>query len=52
VWTFRGEGQALTNPGLTGEHGAIIDVDGTRVGLGWTSTNAQADRLPRSLDFE
>jgi hypothetical protein len=52
VWTYRGGGQTSTNPGSTDEHGAIIDVDGTLFGLGWTATDAQADQLARGLDFE
>ena len=53
VWTYRGGGETSTNPGSIVEHGAIVDVNGTLVGLGWTNTpNGPADRLVRSLDFE
>ena len=52
VWTMRGGRQTSTNPGATGDHIAIIDVDGTPVAVGWSPTNDQADQLARSLDFE
>lgn len=53
IWTYRGGAKTSTNPGTTGEHIAVIDVDGTLVAIGWTSTpGGPADQLVRNLDFE